>query len=47
MSYLWRKLTPSKREEILEYRKLLKRPWHRPPYYQQGDIHYHLTAACF
>jgi putative transposase len=47
MSYLWRRLTPEKRQEVLEYRQLLKRPWHRPPHYQQGNIHYHLTAACF
>ena len=47
MSYLWRRLTPDKRAEVLEYRQLLNRPWHRPPHYQQGNLFYHLTAACF
>ena len=47
MSYLWRRLSPEKRKEVLEYRQLLKRPWHRPPHYEQGKIFYHLTAACF
>ncbi|MEI8039624.1 MAG: hypothetical protein WCJ14_14665 [Verrucomicrobiota bacterium] len=47
MPYLWRKLTPEKQQAILHYRQLLKRPWHRPPHYQQGAIHYHLVGACF
>ena len=47
MAYLWRKLTPERREALLAYRKLLKRPWHRPPHFDQGAIHYHLTGACF
>ncbi len=47
MAYLWRNLPTEKRGEILEYRKRLQRPWHRPPHYQQGNIFYHLTAACF
>ena len=47
MPYLWRKLTPEKQQTILQYRKLLKRPWHRPPHFDQGAIHYHLTGACF
>jgi putative transposase len=47
MAYLWRKLTPEKRAAIFEYRKRLRRPWHRPPHYNQGNIHYHLTGSCF
>ena len=47
MPYLWRRLTPEKQQAILQYRKRLKRPWHRPPHYDQGVIHYHLTGACF
>ena len=35
MSCLWRKLTPPKRAEILAYRQFLKRPWHRPPHYEE------------
>jgi hypothetical protein len=45
MSYLWRKLTPPKRAEILSYRQFLKRSWHRPPHYDQGNTHYHLDDA--
>ena len=47
MPYRWRKQTPEQREEWLARRKLLKRPWHRPPHFDQGNIHYHLSAACF
>ena len=47
MPYLWRKLTPERRSAWLAYRKLLKRPWHRPPHFDQGSIHYHLTGTCF
>ncbi len=47
MPYLWRKLTENQRTELLEYRQLCKRPWHRPPHFEQGALHYHLTAACF
>ena len=47
MPYLWRKLTPEKRQAILQYRQWLNRPWHRPPHYDQGAIHYHLVGACF
>jgi len=47
MPYLWRRLTPPQREELLHYRQLLRRPWHRPPHFQQGAIHYLLTAACY
>jgi len=47
MPYLWRKLTPENRQAILQYRQWLKRPWHRPPHYDQGAIHYHLVGACF
>ena len=47
MPYLWRRLTPEKQQAILQYRKRLKRPWHRPPHFDQGNIHYHLTGACF
>jgi len=47
MPYLWRRLTPEKQQALLQYRQRLKRPWHRPPHYQQGNIFYHLTVACF
>ncbi len=47
MPYLWRRLTPPQREELLRHRQLLRRPWHRPPHFQQGLIHYLFTAACY
>lgn len=45
--YLWRRLTPEQRATILTYRQRLKRPWHRPPHFGKGSIHYHLSAACY
>ena len=47
MPYQWRSLTPTQRADLLAYRKQLRRPWHRPPHYGGGAIHYHLTAACY
>jgi putative transposase len=47
MPYLWRRLTPEKQQALLQYRQRLKRPWHRPPHFDQGNIFYHLTGACF
>jgi len=45
--YLWRKLTPDQRDELLAYRRLMRRPWHRPPHFGRGFAHYVITAACF
>ena len=36
MPYLWRRLTPEQQQLILQYRKRLKRPWHRPPHFRPG-----------
>lgn len=47
MPYLWRQLTERQREELLAQRKRLGRPWHRPPHFDRGSIHYHLVAACY
>lgn len=47
MAYLWRRISPEARKSLLEYRKRLRRPWHRPPHYDQGNIHYHLVGACY
>lgn len=47
MPYLWRRLTPEQQQVILQHRKHLKRPWHRPPHFDQGNVFYHLTGACF
>ncbi|MFC1854082.1 transposase [candidate division CSSED10-310 bacterium] len=40
-------MTPRKREEILEYRKLMDYPWHSPPHTVTTKTLYHLSAACF
>jgi putative transposase len=46
--YLWRKLTPRQREELLQLRKLWERPWHSPPHRPNfGRTHFLISAACF
>ncbi|MFD0893176.1 transposase [Luteolibacter ambystomatis] len=47
MSYAWRSLTPELRKLFLLQRKRLKRPWHRPPHFEQRTLHYHLTGSCY
>ena len=47
MAYLWRRLSAEQREIVLESRVRLKRPWRRPPHFDQGNTHYHLTGACY
>jgi putative transposase len=44
--YLWRELTPEQQEELLEYRRQQRWPWHSPPHlFREGQ--FHLTSACF
>jgi len=45
--YLWRKLTPKQREELMAWRKQRRLPWHRPPHRSSEKTRYHVTAACF
>lgn len=46
--YRWRQFTPRQREEVLARRKLQGRPWHSPPHRPNfGQLHFHITAACF
>ena len=47
MPYLWRRLTPDQRSEILRHRRKNGRPWHRPPHFHEGVRHYHVVAACY
>ena len=47
MPYLWRRLTPAQRDEILSHPQEAGRPWHRPPHFHEGIRHYHLAAACY
>jgi putative transposase len=46
--YLWRKITPTQRADVLKARRLRRRPWHSPPHFA-GTEHtdFHLSAACF
>ena len=46
-TYLWRKLTPKQREELMAWRKQQGLPWHRPPHRASEKTRYHVTAACF
>jgi hypothetical protein len=46
--YIWRQLTPKRREEVLVWRKANARPWHAPrhrPSY--GHLSFLLSAACY
>ncbi len=45
--YIWRKLTPSQRRELLDWRKQNGLPWHRTPHYTVDRTFYHITAACY
>lgn len=45
--YRWRRLTDAQRSGLLRHRQRLRRPWHRPPHFDQGTVHYHLVAACY
>jgi putative transposase len=46
--YVWRKLTPEERRELLAERKRRRHPWHRPPHFDaEHPRDYHLTAACY
>ncbi len=45
--YLWRKLTPNQRAELLAWRKDQRMPWHRPPHRASEQTCYHVTAACY
>lgn len=47
-TYLWRKLTPSQREDMLTWRKAHKHPWHSPKHHPNfGRLHFLITATCF
>ena len=45
--YRWRKMTASQREEVFEYRRRRRVPWHSPPHYVDEPGLYMITAACF
>jgi len=46
-AYLWRKLTPKERTDLMAWRKRQGLPWHCPPHRAGEHTRYHLTAACF
>lgn len=45
--YLWRKLSPAEREDLLAWRKFMNRPWRRPPHLASERTRYHICAACY
>lgn len=46
--YLWRKLTPEQRAELLKWRQDHNRPWHSPPHRpNNGHLHFLISAACY
>jgi putative transposase len=47
VGYIWRKLTPKQRGELLAWRKRRSLPWHRPPHHPSDKTRFHITAACF
>lgn len=46
-AYLWRRLTPKQRGDLLAWRQQGGLPWHRPPHRASEKTRYHVTAACF
>lgn len=45
--YLWRKLNPKQRAELLAWRKNQRLPWHRPRHCASERTRYYVTAACY
>jgi putative transposase len=46
--YAWRKWTQEMREQVLEQRRLLNRPWHGPPHFTgQQTNQYLITGTCY
>ncbi|NNE67229.1 MAG: hypothetical protein HKN33_11745 [Pyrinomonadaceae bacterium] len=46
--YKWRKLSQEEREDIVQYRKLRKVPWHAPPHWNYtGRKQFLITATCY
>ena len=45
--YEYRKMTPRQRAAVLEERRLLGRPWHAPPHFDQAQGMYLISAACY
>jgi len=46
--YAWRNWTQEMREEVLQRRKLLNRPWHGPPHFTGHQTNqYLITGTCY
>ena len=43
--YTYRKLTEELQKDIVKQRQLLRRPWHAPPHFNDGEKLYLITAA--
>jgi putative transposase len=46
--YIWRRLTPEQRKELMASRRERHHAWHRPPHRSAAiPLSYHITAACY
>jgi hypothetical protein len=46
--YLWRQLNEKQREELLQWRKVRRHPWHSPPHRPNfGHLRFLISAACY
>jgi putative transposase len=46
--YYYRNLTPEQQDEVLEYRRQQRRPWHSPPRWNfEGERQFFISGACF
>jgi len=45
--YEYRRMTTEERARVLAGRKVLRRPWHAPPHFEQSDGVYLISAACY
>ena len=45
--YRWRQLASEQRQQVLDYRRANRLPWHSPAHYQSDTSYYMITAACY
>jgi hypothetical protein len=46
--YYYRTLTPEQQNEVVEYRRQQRRPWHSPPQWNfEGERQFFISGACY
>jgi len=46
--YSYRNLTPEQQNEVVEYRRQQRRPWHSPPHWNfEGETQFFISGACY